>query len=153
MQIKGTTCFPFGSAGLCFHHLSHLAKRSDLAGKGSVGRKALMASATFPGLTAPQFNTGEFKTQRSQEWSQSIKDKLYLLEITAQGEGNGKEFHSPFSNCCYACYAFPSGYNAGWESAALECNLVCEIIFPTSRSLFGLINIPCVTLLSPFLGP
>lgn len=88
MQIKGTTCFPFGSVGLCFHHLSHLAKQSDLNGKGSVGRKALMASATFGGMTAPQFNTGEFRTQRSQDWSQSIKDRLYLLEITVQGKAN-----------------------------------------------------------------
>lgn len=93
MQIKGTTCFPFGSVGLCFHHLSHLAKQSDLNGKGSVGRKALMASATFGGMTAPQFNTGEFRTQRSQDWSQSIKDRLYLLEITVQGKANNFTAH------------------------------------------------------------
>lgn len=93
-QIKGTTCFPFGSVVLCFRYLSHLAQQSDLNGKGSVGRKALMASATFGEMTVPQFNTGEFKTQRSQEWSKSIKDKLYLLEIKVKRRG--KEFHSPF---------------------------------------------------------
>lgn len=106
MQIKGPTCFPFGFAALYFPHLSHLAKQSDLAGKRSVGRKALMALATFPGTTAPQFDTGEFRTQRSQEWSQSITDKLYLLEITGQGEA--KDFNSPFSNCCYSMLAMLS---------------------------------------------
>lgn len=79
--------------GLCFHHLSHLAKQSDLNGKGSAGRKALMVSATFGGMTALQFNTGEFRTQRSQEWSQSIEDKLYLLVITVQGKAKNFTAH------------------------------------------------------------
>lgn len=95
---------------------------------------------------APQFSTGGFGTQRSREWSRSMRDKLYLWEITAHGEA--ENFTAHFQTV--APHSQRAAPDAGRDGAPLEGNSVCKVIVRLPAACLRPINGPRVTLLRPF---